>query len=231
MSIALPIISNILIAALLVLGFFVGRNNGWKRQLIKLFLVAGAAVGMYFLAPIVARSLLQIEFIVGMITSLEVLYLFTPIVYTLLTLLSYLLISAVLSIIFNCIKKSKNKVVTSKTKSAKVNIAKSIKLTKIEKQNNRRIAKENKKAAKLALKQQYTKKQKVGRIFGGIIGIVIAFVIGFIVFLPINALQNVAPIDSGLEKIYDTSLYGVVDFDLSDKLVENINNDFIGIED
>ena len=231
MSIALPIISNILIAALLVLGFFVGRNNGWKRQLIKLFLVAGAAVGMYFLAPVVARSLLQIEFIAGMITSLEVLYLFTPIVYTLLTLLSYLLISAVLSIIFNCIKKSKNKVVTSKTKSTKVNIAKSIKLTKIEKQNNRRIAKENKKAAKIALKQQYTKKQKVGRIFGGIIGIVIAFVIGFIVFLPINALQNVAPIDSGLEKIYDTSLYGVVDFDLSDKLVENINNDFIGIED
>ena len=230
MSIALPIISNILIAALLVLGFFVGRNNGWKRQLIKLFLVAGAAVGMYFLAPVVARSLLQIEFIADMITSLEVLY-FTPIVYTLLTLLSYLLISAVLSIIFNCIKKSKNKVVTSKTKSAKVNIAKSIKLTKIEKQNNRRIAKENKKAAKLALRQQYTKKQKVGRIFGGIIGIVIAFVIGFIVFLPINALQNVAPIDSGLEKIYDTSLYGVVDFDLSDKLVENINNDFIGIED
>lgn len=231
MSIALPIISNILIAALLVLGFFVGRNNGWKRQLIKLFLVAGAAVGMYFLAPVVARSLLQIEFIAGMITSLEVLYLFTPIVYTLLTLLSYLLISAVLSIIFNCIKKSKNKVVTSKTKSTKVNIAKSIKLTKIEKQNNRRIAKENKKAAKIALKQQYTKKQKIGKIFGGIIGIVIAFVIGFIVFLPINALQNVAPIDSGLEKIYDTSLYGVVDFDLSDKLVENINNDFIGIED
>lgn len=228
MSIALPIISNILIAALLVLGFFVGRNNGWKRQLIKLFLVVGAAVGMYFLAPIVARSLLQIEFIAGMITSSEV---FTPIVYTLLTLLSYLLISAVLSIIFNCIKKSKNKVVTSKTKSTKVNIAKSIKLTKIEKQNNRRIAKENKKAAKIALKQQYTKKQKVGRIFGGIIGIVIAFVIGFIVFLPINALQNVAPKDSGLDKIYDTSLYGVVDFDLSDKLVENINNDFISIED
>lgn len=227
MSIALPIISNILIAALLVLGFFVGRNNGWKRQLIKLFLVAGAAIGMYFLAPIVARSLLQIEFIAGMITSLKV---FTPIVYTLLTLLSYLLISAVLSIIFNCIKKSKNKVVTSKTKSTKVNIAKSIKLTKIEKQNNRRIAKENKKAAKIALKQQYTKKQKVGRIFGGIIGIVIAFVIGFIIFLPINALQNVAPIDSGLDKIYDTSLYGVVDFDLSDKLVENINN-VIGIED
>ena len=223
MSIALPIISNILIAALLVLGFFIGKNNGWKKQLIKSILVIGAAVGMYFLTPIVANALLQIEFITStLINTPQLLVLFRPIVYVVLTILFYLVITAVMAIIFAIIKRAKKEKVV---KQKKVNMAKSVKLTKIEKANRRKIRRADKRALRKAHKAElkaYAKKHRVSRIFGGIIGVITAFLMGFIIFLPINGLQKVAEPESGLEQVYDTSLYGVIDFDLSDKLLEDI---------
>ena len=57
MNIWLPIITNVIIALIVIAGIFVGKKNGFALEFGKLILLAGATVGCYFLLPVVTPLL------------------------------------------------------------------------------------------------------------------------------------------------------------------------------
>lgn len=197
MNIYLPIISNIIIALILIAGIFVGRKNGWKLELIKLLVLVGSVVGLYFLNPIIASSLANIEFCKTIISlSSEVTF------KSLCLSTEFIIIYSIISIIILIIRKNCRKIKTAKIE--KINSAKSIKSRK-----------ERRKEAK-QFKKLHTKQiSKKSKIIGSILGLVVSLVLGYVLITPIKyGTKDIIASNQDLkcvETAYEYTIYGQLD--------------------
>ena len=199
MGVYLPIITNIVIALVLLTGLFVGAKNGWKIELSKLILTVGGLIGCHFLQPIVTTWVSGFEFLANVPTAI-----LTSSVYSILFILTYLIVSLILSII---------KKATSTKQIQGINGAKKVKVKGFDKKTTKKLRKEEKRFNK----QNREKKQlrKVSRIFGAVLGFIIAIIVGFALMLPTKAVFNtISETQSELEEVnngYDYTIYGVLD--------------------
>ena len=199
MGIYLPIITNIVIALVLLTGIFVGAKNGWKIELSKLILTIGGLVGCYFLQPTVTAWVSGFEFLAKVPTLI-----LSSSVYTILFILVYLIISLILSII---------KKATSTKEIQGINGAKRVKVKGFDKKTTKKLRKEDKKFRKL--NREVKQLRKVSRVFGAFLGFIIALFVGFALMLPTKAVFNrISETQPELEEVnngYEYTIYGVLD--------------------
>ena len=208
-----PILSNLLVIAIIAIGFFVGRSNGFKLQLTKLILTIGAGIGTFFLTPVFINML-----------NLEASMVDFALVFghSILFLAAYLIITAVIATIKHClVKKERNteKAGANKAKAVKhkrVNVTKKTKEElALQKEKEKRFIKERKREERLARKaarKAYAKAHKKSRIGGIICGVISAFVIIFTFAMP--AKLGFAILDlkfPGAYKGYEYSISGLLD--------------------
>ena len=194
MNIYLPIISNVIIALILIAGIFVGRKNGWRLELSKLILVLGSLVGLYFLNPIISSKLIELEFCQNIISlSSEATF------NRLCLFIEFTLIYAIISIIFIIIRKNCRKIKSVKVE--KINTAKSIKSRK-----------ERKREAK-QFRLTHTKQiSKTSKIIGSILGLIISLILGYVLMTPIKyCAKDIAETKPEIEAVYDYTIYGQLD--------------------
>ena len=129
MNIWLPIITNIVIALILLTGIFVGSKTGWKLGLSKLILVICDGVGCYFLQPIVT-DLIKLEIEHSILGS---------VVYLALFILIYAIISIIVAVVRNA----------THTKTIDgINSAKRTKIKGLDKKTTRELRREERKYRK-----------------------------------------------------------------------------------
>lgn len=206
MNIWLPIITNVVIALILLTGIFVGSKNGWKFELCKLFLIIGIGVGCYFLQPVIT-NLFKIDMPKEILGSS---------VYLALFIVSY----AIVSIIVSAIR------YVTKTKSLEnINSAKRIKIKGIDRKTTRQLRREERAYRKLH--KEIRELKKASKSLGGLFGFIIALIVGFIVMLPIKSVSNyIAETQPKLEQItkgYEYTIYGQLDkiSNLSDIIIKD----------
>lgn len=197
MNIYLPLITNFIIAVILIAGIFVGRKNGWRLELSKLTLTIGSLIGFYFLNPIIVKKLSGIGFIQTLISTYSL-----DLVKCLCLTAEFVLVYLILSLIFMVIRKKCRRINT--IKPVKINTAKSLKSRK----ERRRDAKEFK---KLNTKQI----SKSSKVMGSILGLLLALVVGYVVMIPVkHCLIELANSNTELELIvqgYEYTIYGQFD--------------------
>lgn len=214
MNIWLPIITNLVILGILVASFFAGKKNGIKLQLVKLFLIAGAGVGCYFLAPLVSKLLLKISFVDTIVNTVAAHLALNSLSFLLAFVVFYGLISIAILIIRKIARKHKG-----------INIARPIKTKGIDRATTRKLRKEEKRLNKLERKE-YAKKHKVSRAFGGLVGILVGIVAAFVVMLPVKfvskAVVEAQPSLEKLESGYEYTPFGQLDklVDISDFVIK-----------
>ena len=194
MNIILPIISNLLILIFMITGMLIGKKNGWKIQLSKLILTAGAGVGFYFLAPIITDklyALLEAQ-ICNIPYSWNILR--TAIIF-ILTIITYSILSLVIRLIAN------------RHVAKKFNIVK----LKIKGRQNRVINANNRKQFKLRLKE--AKRQKrVSQVIGAILGIILSLILCFGLFMIIKYITlSVSEFYPVIEYLYEYTIFGQLD--------------------
>ena len=205
MGIWLPIVTNILIALVLVAGIFIGKKNG-LLSIIKLPLVISACITCYFINPIIIEKILSIEavglFLVEVGVTLPSLIALS---LSLLCLISYLIISILIAIV---------RVATKKEKIAiSINTAKRVKIKTFDKKADKALRKEEKKLLKS--QRQLRKISKSRKVIGSIFGFMTAIIIGFIIMFPIKYIFiNIASNQENLSEItsgYEHTMYGQLD--------------------
>ena len=209
MNIYLPIITNFIIALVLLTGVLVGKANGFKLQLIKFILVCGSLVGTYFLTPIVSNALLGIEAINNFIAYHGIFATtFNSFIFFAMSMIVYLIISAIIVAIRDASRKA--------PVAKKLNSAKSIKPRK-------ELRRERKRFNRLHGRQI----SKCSKVFGAILGFILAVIIGYVIMIPTKcALNNMATNDEKLEQVtagYEYTMYNVFDekvFDVTEFVVE-----------
>ena len=139
MNIWLPIITNVIIALIVIAGIFVGKKNGFALEFGKLILLAGATIGCYFLLPVVTPLLLKIEFINELMVLPYSKAILNSITLLILFILSYLLISIICKLIAN----------HSLQERDSINMAKPIKVRGLDRKQSRALRKEQKRLRKL----------------------------------------------------------------------------------
>ena len=149
LNILYPVIINLITLGAILIGLFVGLKNGSKYQFLKLFLLAGAVVGLYFLTPIV-HGLIAID---------------ARLLFSAMILIAYIIIEVVLSIIR--VHSDKMKVLEFKTQRL-LNSAKPLKGIK----NRRKLSAEIKEALK-----RPTASKGFGALFGIIIAVALIFTV------------------------------------------------------
>ena len=211
MNIYLPIISNLIIASILLIGIITGIKNGFKKELVKLIFLAPLAIGCYFLQPVITAELIKIEAIsnifminataelaavgTSLLSSLVLLILFT---------LSYILSTILMHI---CTTTKEDRLANRAAKAS---------LKGLTRKETRLLKKEEKQAAKL----MRPKKKPASIIFGLLIGLIIATIFGFVIFTPIKyATKGISIIAEAVEKpeltqittTFDGTMYGAFD--------------------
>lgn len=203
MDIILTIISNALIAIVLLLGVFVGIKNEWKISLTKLILTLGIGVGLYFLNPILVNSVSKIPFINNLLAAnMITLITLKSCVFALAFLVLFGLLTLILCIIRHHrnevrILKAQNGVLINRAKALDKNIEKTLKkeAKKLEKQKRKEIKKQH----------------KIARIFGAIIECLVAIIAVFVLFIPTKAILNNELKDLHIEEVYTNTMYGQLD--------------------
>lgn len=211
MNIWLPIITNVIIAALLVCGVFVGKKNGWVSQLVKLVVSCGAGVGIYFLSPVLTKLLCKIPFILKLVGTVPfALQALNSLIYFLLFIIVY----AIVSLVMRVIRKNKNN--TTKVKVVKIKAPKQKHVRKTKEE--RRLARENRRLRRKQMiekaKQEAKQKSKVDKIVGAVLGFVMALVVGFVIFMPIKycfVSLSTTPALEQIETGYEYTPYGQLD--------------------
>lgn len=209
MNIYLPIITNFIIALVLLTGVLVGKANGFKLQLIKFILVCVSLVGTYFLTPIVSNALLGIEAINNFISDHGIFATtFNSFIFFAMSMVVYLIISAIIVAIRDASRRA--------PVAKKLNSAKSIKPRK-------ELRRERKRFNRLHGRQI----SKCSKVFGAILGFILAVIIGYVIMIPTKcALNNMATNDEKLEQVtagYEYTMYNVFDekvFDVTEFVVE-----------
>lgn len=209
MKIWLPIIINIIIASILLIGAIKGKKKGFIYEIVKLFTMCGLGVGIYFLSPVLVNLTAKIGFIQTLITQ-NILTL--PILKSLVILILFSITYGIVSLIFNLVRKSGNKVFVT-------NNAKTIKIKGLNKEETRRLRKEQRQVLKAQKKQtkqlRLSNMSKKNKIFGIVFGIMNAVVIGFVVTLPLKPIftqiANSQPTIEEIVKGYEYTPYGQLD--------------------
>lgn len=209
MNIWLPIIVNLLIAGVLLVGAIRGRKNGFVYTITKLVTLCGLGVGIYFLAPVVTNLILKISFINELIIQNIIT---KPIINSLVILILFGLVSLIVTIIFRLIKSTGNKTFI-------LNKAKSVKVKGINRQETRRLRKEERKLQKEQRKQilelRQSKISKKSRVFGCITGVVLGIIVAFVITLPLKPIFNQIALNqsniSEITKGYEYTPYGQLD--------------------
>lgn len=204
MNIVLPVISNALIAIVLLLGVFVGIKNEWKISLIKLVLTLGIGVGLYFLNPTLVNLVSKIPFISNLLEANML---------TLVTLkscvfaLAFLVLFGLLTLILCIIRHHRNEVRILKAQNnVLVKRAKAI-----NKQTEKIMRREERKAHKLQRKQ-LCKQHKKARVFGAILEVLVAFIALFVVFIPVKyVVKNELKDIENIENVYICTPIGQLD--------------------
>lgn len=206
MNIWLPIITNIVIALILLTGIFVGSKNGWKLGLSKLILVICDGVGCYFLQPIVT-DLIKLDIEHSILGS---------VVYLSLFILIYAIISIIVAVVRNA----------THTKTIDgINSAKRTKIKGLDKKTTRELRREERKYRKLH--KEVRELKKASKSLGGFFGFITALIIGFIIMLPMkNVSKTIAETQPKLEEItkgYEYTIYGQLDkiSNLSDIIIKD----------
>ena len=222
-NIWLPIVVNVLILGIMVAGAFIGRKNGFLYELLKLVVLCGCGVGIYFLNPVVANLIAKIPFVEHFIAEgFCTLELVKAISFVLIFLVVYLIVTVIFKIIKK-VRAKKNKIEVKALNGKKfINTAKPAKIQGLNKKETRRLNREQHKLARQRRKQEkelekasrkpLTKKQKV---FGVIFGILTAFIIGFVVMIPLKpifkGIAEAQPEIAEVEKGYEYTPYGQID--------------------
>lgn len=210
MNIWLPIVTNLIIAMILIVGAIVGSRNGWRFELGKLIIMLGVGVGCYFLNPIVVNLLGNIDVISAF--PIEIV---TGVSFLLLYIVAY---------IITCITIAGIRVLTGK-KVVTNNGARRVKVKGLDKAATRQLRKEEREFRKQ--QKQLRVLSKKSKVFGAIFGVLIALVVGFVLMLPIKATFNhIAKSNEKLEQIntgYDYTIYGQIDklVDVSNLIIED----------
>ena len=193
MGIYLPIISNVIIAALLFLGVFTGWKQGLQHQVPKFIGMAISLVASYFLTPLLFGLLANISFITTMIQSIAYGAAF---IYTITFTLLFIILMVVCMLVFKLIYPRIHK---------KDEIAR-MKIKGIDRASTKALRREEKKVKKLNIRP------KIG---GAIVGLVLALVNGFLIMVPIHYIcEGVAHENAdyaAVTTIYDSTIYGVID--------------------
>ena len=206
MNIWLPIVTNLIIVLGLVIGTIIGKNAGWKVQLSKLILILGSCVGIYYLAPMITKSLLKVEEIKLLCSEIVGLELaFNSIVF----LMLYMFIYSVITIIVNSINKH---CIDNKRG---INVAKRIRMKGIDRNTTRELRREERKVKKLARKEAIRNRRKINKIISAILAFIITFISLFIVSIPLKYIsEGIANTNSELTDItkgYEYTIYGQID--------------------
>lgn len=219
----LAIIINCVILGILIGGILVGKKNGFVCELIKLLVVLGIGVGIYFINPLISNLCLNISFIKA---SIEQNLLTLELLHALSFTLSFIICYCIITLVFVIVKRIKTKhtkIVITSTKDRKyVNSAQAAKVSGVNKKETKKLKKEQKKYLKQRKKQEkelinINKKNlsKTQKVFGLIFGLIISLVIGFIVTLPMKVIvKNIAqsqPSISQITKSYEYTIYGQID--------------------
>lgn len=209
MKIWLPIIINLIIASILFIGAIKGKKKGFIYEIVKLFTVCGLGVGIYFLSPVLVNLIAKIGFIQTLITQ-DILTL--PILKSLVILILFTTTYGIVSLIFSLIRKSGNKIFVT-------NNAKTVKVKGLNREETRRLRKEQRQVLKAQKKQtkqlRLSNMSKKNKIFGVVFGIINAVVIGFVVTLPLKPIftqiANSQPTIEEVVKGYEYTPYGQLD--------------------
>lgn len=204
MNIVLPIISNALIALILVFGIFTGIKNEWKISLTKLVFSLGFGVGLYFLNPILTTSVSKIPFINNLIeNNLITLATLKACVFS----LSFLILFGILSIILMIIRHHRNEVRYLKSQ----NMVLTKRAKALDKSTEKVLKKEDKKARKLKRKE-LARQHKEARIFGAILEVLASIIVVFVMFIPVKyVVKNELKDVQGIETVYDYTPIGQLD--------------------
>ena len=208
-----PILSNLLVIAIIAIGFFVGRSNGFKLQLTKLILTIGAGIGTFFLTPVFVNMLnLEAEAIAyaGMFG------------HAILFLAAYLVITLVIATIRHCIVKRERAAAKAGSNKAKAVKHKRVNVTKkskeelaLQKEKEKRFIKERKREERLAKKlarKEYARLHRKSRIGGIICGVIGAFVMIFTLAMPFKFGFKVLDEQfKGANNGYEISIAGLLD--------------------
>lgn len=205
MNIWLPIITNLIIALIITAGVFVGKNNGWKIELGKLFFSCGAAVGAYFLAPVITNALISIDGIAQIANTVNLgIVALNSLMVTASFLIFYGLISLTALII---------KINVDRIKHKGMNIAKVKRARGIDRKTDRALRKQEKKLAKM--QKELKKQSKVSKAFGIIFGIILSIIVAFSIVLPtkyiFKGIANEQPNLQEIEKGYEYTPIGQLD--------------------
>lgn len=205
MNIWLPIITNAIIAIILVAGIFVGRKNGFKIELAKLCLILPACVGLYFLNPIVVEQLLRIE-LVSQLIETEIVSLPTLSAITL--FIMFMVVYGIISLVMLLFRKGKKK-----QARAIVGItAQALKPIKLSHKEKRELKKQERKIKKL---NKIKTKGQTSRVFGAILGFVFAILVSFAILLPtkfiFRDIAKAEPTISEIEKGFECTPFGQLD--------------------
>lgn len=204
MIIALAVILNLVLVALVTTSIFVGKNNGWKSQVAKLVSLLVCGVGFYFLSVFLTNIILTIPFIITYTEPLS-----NPVVvicslaYSILMFIGYGITSLIVGIIRRHNRKKQTGIVNTKIKG-------------IDRKTTRRLRKEAKKLNKLQ-----TEQSRRSKVLGIIFGIVIALILAFMIVTPLKYMLNeialIKPEWSSIVLVYEYTPFGQLDkvFNLS----------------
>ena len=204
MNIILPIISNALIAVVLLLGIFVGIKNEWKISLTKLVFSLGFGVGLYFLNPTLVKLVTKISFINKLLEQ-ELITAATLKACTFSA--AFIILFGILSLVLAVIRHHRNEV--RYLKSQNMILTKRAKA--IDKNTEKVLKKEDKKARKLKRKE-LAKQHKKARVFGAILEVLVAIVALFVIFILVKyVVKNELKDVQNIETIYDYTPIGQLD--------------------
>ena len=204
MNILLPIISNALIALVLVLAIFIGKKNEWKLSLTKLILTLGIGVGIYFLNPILTKEISKITFIDNLLQA-ELVSKAT--LSSCIFALSFLILFGLMTLVLAIIRhhrnearylKSQNMVLTKRAKA-------------LDKKTEKVMKKEDRKARKLKRKE-LARQHKKARVFGAMLEVLVSIIAVFVVFIPVKYIvKNELKEVQSIETVYDYTPIGQLD--------------------
>lgn len=210
MNIWLPIVVNAIILGILVAGIFAGKKNGFVFQLARLVFTCGAAVGLYFLNPIVANKLVEIPFIHeavahGIISFATVKSLTLAVMF----IAAFFIITGILKLVR----------LIARGKKESSNTAKQVKFKGITKEETRKFRKEQKRLHKTQKKEEKIARRKAVKtrvkVLGAILGFIEAVLIGFVIVFPLKSVfkdvKEIKPELVEIEKGYEYTPYGQLD--------------------
>lgn len=207
MNIWLPIITNLIILGIITAGFFIGRKNGFIKELTKFFILIPAVIGCYFLTPVITGLFLKIQAINELVASTTFgLQALKSLVFLIVFLIFYGLVTLIVNLIYR--------------KKSQVNSVKQVKRKGLSRRETRRLRREDRKYNKALNKQS-----KGSRVGGIICAMLIALMISLGVMLPfkyvtatIAEIKNIPEINSA----YEYTVFGQFDkvIDISDFIIK-----------